>query len=283
MLRSNRGKAKLHLINVWLTILLERPFNLRMLITANPSELEIITSKLKNVTVSKSVKYLGDIYENYFSGSSNTTLRIDNKVYKASHFVRNLELVVCPYCNRNFIFNVSDKKKTRRLSELDHFYPKTLYPALYMSFFNLVPVCHNCNHIKSNSKAFYVNPYKEFVSDSHILFKLKIKGSNFITNPKSFRLGWVLSNEYEEMFYDLKLHRTYPMHKVIISDIIKKKYIYTDKYVDDVLSALKRKIYVDKTDFLNSILSANVQENKLTERPFSKLTKDIWNDLNGKI
>ena len=283
VLRSSNGKEKLHLINVWLTIILGESYNLRKLITANPTELENISIKLKGKTLSKSVKYLGDIYENYFSGSSKTTLKIDNNAYKASHFVRNLELTVCPYCNRNYIFNVSDNKKVRRLSELDHFYPKETHPALYMSFYNLVPVCHNCNHIKSNSTATYINPYKEFISDANILFRVKIKGANFITNPKSFKLGWKLSNDYQEMFYDLKLHRIYPIHKEIILDIIKKKYIYTDRYVEDVVSALKSKIYIDKNEFVNSILSANIQENKLKEKPFSKLTKDIWNDLSGKI
>ncbi|MBK6835046.1 MAG: hypothetical protein IPG89_12540 [Bacteroidetes bacterium] len=234
VLRSSNGKAKLHFINVWLTIVLEEQFSLRKLITANSTELEALAKKLEGKSPSKSVKYLGDIYENYFAGSSKTTLKIDKKPYKASHFVRNLELTVCPYCNRNYIFNVSDNKKVRRLSELDHFYPKEKYPALYMSFYNLVPVCHNCNHIKSNSKAKYINPYKEFISDSNILFNIKIKGANFITNPRQFKLGWLLSNEYQEMFYDLKLHRIYPVHKDIISDIIKKKFIYTDNYVEDV-------------------------------------------------
>ncbi len=283
VLRSNGGKSKLTQIDTWISVLSGNKYNFRKLITAEPDELDELSSIIKSAAIHPSVNYLLNMYENYFAGSSATTLKIDENIYKASHFVKNTGVVVCPYCNRNYIFNVSDKKSTRRLSELDHFYPKEAYPALSMSFYNLVPVCHNCNHIKTNSKAKYVNPYKKNKSNDNIVFNLKINKVNFITNPKAYKLKWQLSNDYKEMFYDLKLHRIYPIHKEVLNDIIKKKYIYTDLYISDVLSSLKRKIFIDKNEFLNTVLSANIQEDKLRERPFSKLTKDIWEDLDGKL
>lgn len=65
----------------------------------------------------------------------------------------------CIYCNANSTlvidykyFNAKKKKEiksSRARLELDHFHPKSKYPFLCTTFFNLYPVCGNCNRSKS--------------------------------------------------------------------------------------------------------------------------------------
>lgn len=62
---------------------------------------------------------------------------------KAAH-VKGLNLRVCPYCGRSYIYAV-DKGSTTVKPQIDHFLPKSKYPFLALSYFNLIPVCPICN------------------------------------------------------------------------------------------------------------------------------------------
>jgi len=73
----------------------------------------------------------------YFIKIKETKFKIDNKPYNAYELIKKLNLSVCPYCNRNTIYNL--KNNTKRTSELDHFYPQSKYPYFALSFYNLVP------------------------------------------------------------------------------------------------------------------------------------------------
>ena len=56
------------------------------------------------------------------------------------HLVLNsLNLSVCPYCNRQYIFGTDNNRKVG--AQFDHFYSKSKYPYLALSFYNLIPVC----------------------------------------------------------------------------------------------------------------------------------------------
>lgn len=74
---------------------------------------------------------------------------------------------VCPYCNRQYITtSFSEDGKTR--AHLDHFYPKSRYPYLSMSLYNLVPSCSVCNSSLKGEKEFSkdsLNPYEDSYND----------------------------------------------------------------------------------------------------------------------
>ncbi len=79
--------------------------------------------------------------------------------YSAYKFVETIDLKTCPYCNRNYTFIV-DEESGKLRPEIDHFYPKSIYPFLSMSFYNLIPSCPICNHTKSSKiKENLINPY----------------------------------------------------------------------------------------------------------------------------
>ena len=70
--------------------------------------------------------------------------------------VDKLNIKTCPYCNRQFIYTFNGRAPER--PELDHFYPKANYPLFCLSFYNLIPACHSCNHVKSEEEI-GINPY----------------------------------------------------------------------------------------------------------------------------
>lgn len=69
--------------------------------------------------------------------------------WSAWHFIDSLGVRYCPYCNAETVGNMAylALDGTRRLhqSDLDHFFPKSEYPLLSLSLYNLVPSCCRCN------------------------------------------------------------------------------------------------------------------------------------------
>ncbi|ELB2166853.1 hypothetical protein QNZ92_003473 [Vibrio parahaemolyticus] len=57
---------------------------------------------------------------------------------------------ICPYCNRNYTPVIYSPDTNFCRPELDHFIPKSLYPMFAVSFYNLIPSCHSCNHNKQD-------------------------------------------------------------------------------------------------------------------------------------
>ena len=62
---------------------------------------------------------------------------------------RQLGVKVCPYCNRMYTTTLFGEYRIR--PDFDHFYPKSKYPYLAVSLFNLIPSCSICNTKKSNT------------------------------------------------------------------------------------------------------------------------------------
>jgi hypothetical protein len=75
--------------------------------------------------------------------------------------IKGLNISICPYCNKNDIeaddYKYSRKRKYR--PALDHFYPKSKYPFLGLSIYNLIPSCDECNRAKKSDYDTYVNYY----------------------------------------------------------------------------------------------------------------------------
>ena len=64
--------------------------------------------------------------------------------------LKSLDIKVCPYCNRQYIFNVDNGRKVS--AQFDHFYSKSEYPYLALSFYNLIQCCPTCNKAKGETQ-----------------------------------------------------------------------------------------------------------------------------------
>lgn len=51
----------------------------------------------------------------------------------------------CPYCGKTPIIYYDTKGWFKRLYDMEHFLPKSIYPTLSVNFYNLLPVCIACN------------------------------------------------------------------------------------------------------------------------------------------
>ncbi|MFM0684834.1 hypothetical protein PQQ77_02520 [Paraburkholderia strydomiana] len=86
---------------------------------------------------------------------------------------------ICPYCNQAFAFTVVGTSNSFRPT-LDHFFPKSKYPYLALSLFNLVPSCYVCNsNLKGDEDFFKIKHLHPLEDDEEIHFELISSSSEY--------------------------------------------------------------------------------------------------------
>jgi len=251
---------------------------LESILLATPEELK--TLAVKNDAAKTDFSYFRTtLYENLNDKVYEIVSPEGTKTfYNARTLIDWLGITVCPYCNRNFIYNAG----SRRSSELDHFYSESEYPWLAVSFYNLIPSCKVCNQQKL-TKTLPVNPYqtKAFTDWK---FRLKIRSANFYYDTKSFKIygdaGNKLENELmREHISTLYLNKQYEKHKDYILEVIQKHVAYNDDYIDSLFRQFEGSLFKNREDVLRFVYANFITEEEIGNRPLAKLTKDITGQL----
>jgi len=203
------------------------------------------------------------------------------KDYDRYTFVDKHKLKTCPYCNRNYIFIV-DENTGRLRPEIDHFFPKSKYPYLAMSFYNLIPSCQICNHTKKDKDTYedgLLSPYE--IEDNTFQLTYIPKNINFfqikqrkcITN-KSFEIKFKKIDKHSNKYF--KLDKLYEQHKDIVYELLIKKTIYSKSYIAE----LKKNFHFTDDEIYRFLFCNYKNSEEHNKRPLSKLIKDISKELN---
>lgn len=206
----------------------------------------------------------------------------EEHLYKPSDLFTNTGITVCPYCNRTFIQSTKRPNGvTKRTCQLDHFFPKDTYPYLALCFYNLIPSCSACNHIKSTSEI-GISPYEIKSADDVIHFEWKPKDASFnypkgnisvkpIPNPKT--------NGHMQTNIDvLGLETLYSCHDDLVKEMLLKGEIYSPDYIQNLVEQFP-KLIDNEEEALRIITGNYTEEEDLGKRPLSKLTRDIARDV----
>ena len=241
--------------------------------------------------------------------------------WDAYKFCKGLNVAVCPYCNRQYIFTVAEHEEHQRAGsvtcyvrpELDHFYPKDIYPYLSCNLYNLIPSCSVCNHAKSDtdfgetdeSKLIY--PYGEEFGDDGV-FKVTIDGA-YIETEKLFKGMYTDDEQKEQLRICIEssgikkdkvdesknvfhLEPIYNMHKLDLVEFLKRYRNYCDPKRTELLNIFKHAqpvAHIDESQlkiFLD-IMSCQLETQILgmydtsEQYPLKKLKTDIKKQLDG--
>ena len=189
-------------------------------------------------------------------------------------FVEELQVTVCPYCNRNFV-NSTNK---RTMCDLDHFFDKDTYPILAVSFYNLVPVCHACNHAKGSKKISYSPHNKKFNTDDLLSFDFYISGVDFLYDKRQIGIEIDYSSIFKENIKKLKLKEVYQIHSDIIQECIKKAIVFNPDYLKYLYNTYDG-LFESEEELYRIVFGNYLEESYYGKRPLSKLTKDILGNL----
>ncbi|WP_311327522.1 hypothetical protein [Capnocytophaga sputigena] len=237
--------------------------NLKKVLIGLPTELDSIKSKFRK---DKNIRKIFD-YENW--------LNYDK--YNAYDLAEKLDIPTCPYCNRTYTKTVITKNRENIIRpEFDHWFPKSEYPLLALSFYNLIPSCHICN---SNVKG-----KTEFKLETH--FHPYNPSSNlkatFSYNHKSYDDYKIKINTKDDFSHNsveaFQLENIYQAHEDEVKDLIKIRQAYSDKYIDMLNDSLKG-VNLSKEEVYRLAFGVHYEDDKFDRRPLSKLKKDILTEL----
>ena len=192
--------------------------------------------------------------------------------FPRQEFVEELQVTVCPYCNRNFV----NSTYKRTMCDLDHFYDKKTYPILAVSFYNLVPVCHACNHA---SKSISYSPHNmKFNTDDLLSFDFFITGMDYLSDNKQIGIEIEYSGEFKSNVKELKLREVYQIHSDIVQECIKKAIMFNPEYMTDLFNTYNG-LFESEEELYRIVFGNYMEESFYGKRPLSKLTKDVLSKL----
>lgn len=211
-----------------------------------------------------------------------------------------MEIEVCPYCQRNYISSFEENDDKRTTADLDHFYPKSLYPFLALSLYNFIPSCQICNSRFKGSKDTYnsVYPYEESFDDLGAKFKtskeiiyeiLGENDANFFVEIDYKNLKNKDREKVEKSIKHLGLDKVYKKsHNQYIKDLLDNIEKYPKNYLESCVEIFDE-YYKDKNKkekiikYFIDIVKEPCKKRIENGEPLGKLTKDILEEFNIKI
>lgn len=206
---------------------------------------------------------------------------VRDKIYPELFYRLNLR--TCPYCNAQYLVTIERKTGLKGTYQLDHGYPKSKYPWLCTTFFNLVPSCSSCNQAKGNDDKvdykFYTSNPKELYPFSFVLNKASIiryllyqdeKVLSVELKPMEVRLAG-----YEKAF---GINSLYSSFNDVIEEIVWKSRIYNDSFKKNIKASLGRS-FPYSGDFARFITGNYTDRKDILKRPLALLVGDISRQL----
>ena len=199
-------------------------------------------------------------------------------------YIKKLGIKACVYCNTQLAITVdAEDQKYKGKYELDHFRPKSQYPYLCTSFFNLQPCCSNCNRSKNDRKGLFdlytkkklvLNPFVFQVSSESIVQYLMSLNCDeleiiFDSSDKA------LKKNHEELFHITELYKT---QTDVVEEIIWKSKVYNLSYRKSLLDSFPSELS-SNIDFNRFILGNYCKDSEVHKRPMAKLVQDIAKQL----
>jgi len=286
---------------------------LKVLLKGNPKELLQINKEFEGFIKGEAFRSIGEIkgigvvsfsQEFIQTNFSNKSSGILNEIYKELNLIFNydtfkkwqpsqiyssyklaelLGMRACTYCNRDYILVHRDNDNGKLLCpQYDHWFPKSKYPLLQVSFYNLIPSCGSCNSSVKGDTVLdienYCHPYMEWDDDEMFYYTYYL---NFPFRPeykievKSLRDDSKLLKTIKK----LKIDQMYNGHIPELSDIIDLKKAYGDNYLRTLTRSFPKLRSFTKNEVYRMHFGTEKDEDDFYKKPMSKFKKDILKKL----
>lgn len=207
------------------------------------------------------------------------------------NIMRKVGIRVCPYCNRQYIFTVPNGKMR---PQIDHYFPKSTYPYLALSLYNMIPSCSICNMAKGSLDTYkepILYPYEEEMGEgTSFVIKMK-KECNFVRMIQGLSDDFGVDFDYNDSLKKaivsnqikrLHLKELYNEHKEDVKAIIQSKYINTNDHINELLDKFPY-LFSDFEDVKNLMYMRNVSPPEWKNGSLSKFIYDIDQQLENGI
>ena len=198
-------------------------------------------------------------------------------------YMKRMGLNTCVYCNASYAVATNDNTAA---FQVDHNYPKSEYPFLCISFFNLYPACMHCNQIKSKTTYKFclytkdpkkLNPFK-FSIDGKSIIKYLLS-NDFELLKVNLKPDSLTKEEVEEYFNFFHLGGLYSQFSDEIEEIIWKAKIYNKSYRNQLLAAYNKKFPFNMYAFKRFYLGFYPDAKDVHKRPLTLLKQSIAKEM----
>lgn len=225
-------------------------------------------------------------------------LQTGNKDWNRHKLLSLIGIEICPYCQRNYISSYEENNDEKTTADLDHFYPKSLYPFLALSLYNFIPSCQICNsRFKGNKDTRdSVYLYEEGFDELGVKFRTskevisEILGERYsdfyvkidYENLKNKEDGEKVKNSIE----NLGLDRVYKKsHNQYIQNLLYNIEKYPENYLENCVEMFESNVDKKKQleEYFKDIVKEPYRKRIENGEPLAKLTKDILEEFDIKI
>ncbi len=245
--------------------------NLKKVLIGTPGELDTIKNKFRD-SGNELKKIIN--YDMWIKTNETSTY----KYYNAYSLAQNLDIPTCPYCGRMYTKTV-EKKNGKKITRptFDHWFPKSIYPLLALSFYNLIPSCTVCNSGLKGAKTYSLNdlfhPYNKRKE-----FNYKFSYSLNSYDECSFKI--LTSDDFSKKSIEtFELEEIYKAHEDEIKDLLKIRQAYSETYIEMLESQILTNIHLDRNEVYRLAFGVHYEEANFDRRPLSKMKKDILTEL----
>jgi hypothetical protein len=196
----------------------------------------------------------------------------------SKEFLNHLNIETCTYCNRNYTLDF--KNLTNARAQLDHWFPKSEFPILALSFYNLIPSCHSCNHIKGKANDYdwltaLDNQNHPYLNKSDFSFSFKFEKYNkpkVTVKPKDLKTENTINFNKTKEIYEAQSGKE-------LKDLLDLRYKYSKNYLDILCNETFKGLRLSQEEAYRMIFGIVTEERNFHKRPFSKFKKDIIEEL----
>ena len=210
--------------------------------------------------------------------------------------LKEVGIKACVYCNAMLTVVLDQtymkgKRKKKVLDqpakanlELDHFHPKSKYPFLCTSFYNLYPCCGNCNRSKHDKDA----KFQLYTEDDNLdAFKFSLTGESVVKywqkrdiNEIKIQFETLPGNDellknHNELFC---IPQIYDTQKDLAEELIHKAFVYNKSYKTDLQKNFNE-LFPDKLIIKRLLIGNYDKPEEIHKRPMAKFTYDIAKQL----
>ena len=233
--------------------------------------------------------------------------RIREVIFKKYIKHKSLDFRTCVYCNAQFAvtsvpepsFIKVEMKRTRQHGarfkyiptkygatyDIDHNKPKSKYPFLCTNFFNLLPVCPNCNRRKNNDEVEF-NVYSwDNIEERPLHFELDPKDIiDFVTNDRCDNMypklkdktdGAGLAKAFNEKFH---IDAIYKELTDEVEELLWRVKIYNDSG-RNILMTQYPNLHINNFDIDRFIHGTYMNHKDAFKRPLTIMKQDIYEQI----
>lgn len=267
--------------------------NLRLILTGLPEELDKIKGKFVKQK-NELVKILN--YEYFNAKGKYDKRKPETEVadrYNSYHLTSSLGFNTCVYCNRNYINTITSgirlgKFKNLRVPRkfliarptLDHWFPKSKYPILAISFFNLIPTCNICNSSIKGASILtldkHFHPYHRNLDTDR---QLDYRFNYMLDTSEKPRLIIDAKNNFSiKAIEEYSIEKLYTSHEDELQRLFKLKKHFGNSYLRNLHTIL------EDTDIsgieMQKLIFGNITSaEEALKHPLSKFRSDILRKL----